>query len=128
MAPSSPDGDFLMTAVPLDAMDDDGGRDHPGPDADAATTPTDRRRRFVRAITESRRADRAVTFAAEAWSDPPIDAEDTAPRVEYENGRIRVDLDDGERARLEGLLTALAPRDEGAPLADDRSPNPGGSR
>ena len=104
MAPSVPDGDFLMTAVPVDAMDGDGGRDDPGSEADAPSTPTDRRRHFVRAITESRRTDRAVTFVAGAGSGPEIDAEDTAPRVEYEDGLVRLELDDGERARLEGLL------------------------
>lgn len=85
-------------------MEGDGGRDDPGTDADTASTPTDRRRRFVHSITESRRADRGVTFVAGAGSEPPIDAEDTAPRVEYEDGRIRLEIDDGERTRLEGLL------------------------
>ena len=97
-------------------MDGDGGRDgDDGRDGDGNGEGTSagedpgaaeaaRRRRFVGAIMEARRDDVAVTFVATSQHSGDVDPAHLSPRVEYEDADVRLELDDGERSRLEELL------------------------
>ena len=63
-----------------------------GETSDMASTPEARRRVIVEAVVEARTADETVTFLADDG------------RVDYEDRRLRVEVDVDERDRLEALL------------------------
>ena len=59
------------------------------------STPETRRRAVVEAVLGARKADEAVTFVADG----------PRARVTYQDRRLRVDVDETERERLETLLS-----------------------